>query len=281
MTLPSKARAAASSLLLGVLVWGGRASADEPAEAVYLKDGAVIRGKITEMKEGSHVSVALAGGQVARVRWDVVLRIEKAGGPPPVAPTPAAPAARAVGQSAATALVHIEAPEPVQLELVQGREGRIVCTSPCDIALPLDGAYRVTGSMRASKTFALAARAGERVVLEIDPSSRGAFAGGIVLLSVGGATFLLSGLVYLVASAADAISGGVSGVKTGSLAGMGIGVAGVAGGIVLIATNGSSGVDQRPGGAAPASAKVRRPLWADAPTREAPSAFTLPLTFSF
>lgn len=263
-------------------------------EAVYLKDGSVIRGRITELKEGSHVLVQLETGQVARVRWDFVARVERSGGaaplPPPATTGPAvatmpAPAAATTG---ATVIVHIESPEPVKLEAMRGRQATLVCESPCDIAVPIDSFYRIGGSIRASKQFKIAANPGERVVLHVDPTSKGGFVGGVILVSLGGVSLLIGSLVYLVSAAIDSLDNGrdADGGKTAGLVMMGLGAGGIGGGIALIVANGSSKVEQQRAGAPAASAelKVRRPEAAPARdpwTASIPAPVTFPFTVRF
>ncbi|HEX7664761.1 MAG TPA: hypothetical protein VF407_09625 [Polyangiaceae bacterium] len=64
---------------------------DEP-DAVMLKHGGVIKGKVTEILPGDHVTVAMTGGQNAIVRWDEVGSIARGGQlmkMPDAQPTPA------------------------------------------------------------------------------------------------------------------------------------------------------------------------------------------------
>lgn len=51
---------------------------DEP-DAVMLKHGGVIQGKVTEILPGDHVTVAMTGGQNAIVRWDEIGAVARGG----------------------------------------------------------------------------------------------------------------------------------------------------------------------------------------------------------
>lgn len=109
--------------------------------------------------------------------------------PPPPAPTaPAAPAAPAAATQALV-LVHIDSPDPVNLE-APNADGSwsAVCHSPCDRPLPA-GEYRIYGNgIRSSKSFQI--EPGSRTTLEVDPTSSGGHTAGIVLTVVGGVGLL-------------------------------------------------------------------------------------------
>jgi len=189
--------------------------------------------------------------------------------------------------------VHIDSPEPVTLELAVGdKGGRAMCEAPCDMAVPLEASYRITGKVRASRAFTIAARPNDRVLLTIDPASKGGFAGGVVMVSLGGVSMALGGLTYLVSAI---IYEGTShrtgsGGKTVGLVMVGLGVGAIAGGITMMVVNGSTGVDQAsaPSPAAPAPApaalRLREPTSERELTAEAaslPPAFVVPVTFRF
>jgi hypothetical protein len=85
-------------------------------------------------------------------------------------------------------LVHVDAPEAVDLQRRTGEKYppfEIVCTSPCDTLVPAEGDYRVTNdTIRTSRRFRLPDGAG-RTTIRVEPSSSIAFAGGIMLASLG------------------------------------------------------------------------------------------------
>ena len=71
-------------------------SADEP-DAVTLKHGGMIKGKVTEILPGDHATVAMANGQNAIIRWEEIGSISRGGtlikmDTPPPAPPPQATA---------------------------------------------------------------------------------------------------------------------------------------------------------------------------------------------
>ena len=102
-----------------------------------------------------------------------------------------------------TARVHIESETAVTLESSDGDRRApwtVDCTSPCDADLPLDKRYRLSGpEMRESRPFMLNGRPGEVIILHPHAASRAGFAGGIVLLSLGGLVTLVSLLAIAVA----------------------------------------------------------------------------------
>jgi hypothetical protein len=109
----------------------------------------------------------------------------------------------------AKALVHIQSPRHVTLDRKNPGEDEpwvTACESPCDVELPLDNDYRIVGSgVRPSGEFRLEGKPGERIVLEVNPSSKAVRATGILLGSLG-ITAIVSGL-YLWAGMLPATSG--------------------------------------------------------------------------
>ena len=74
-----------------------------------------------------------------------------------------------------------------------------VCTSPCDVDVPLDGTYRIRldGESGTSQPFELRTLPGwSRLTLKVDPSSRGAHAAGTAI-SVVGAIAVVAGVLVL------------------------------------------------------------------------------------
>lgn len=108
------------------------------------------------------------------------------------------------------ALVHVESPEPVDLERETGDRDdpfSIACTSPCDEWVPASGRYRIAGSgMRASGRFELRAGSG-RETLVASPASSAAFGIGIGAIVVGGIAIAFGALGLLSVSFNDDPSG--------------------------------------------------------------------------
>jgi hypothetical protein len=260
-------------------------------EAVYLRSGGMLRGSILEIVPNDHVSIVLPNGQMAIVQWSEITRIEKKA--PSQIPAPA-PLSTAVPPPApvqlATALVHIESESPVTLETGEGKSWSLVCSAPCDRALPLGPSYRITGpGIRNSGPFSLAARPGGSVVLQVDTASKGGFVGGIVLVSTG-AVAVVTGLVLVLvgAIASDTHSSCTSDCTPSAALASSFTEAGLitlisggiatAGGIALLATNGSTRVYQQPASAPqPARAAVFR---APEPFAASPPQLMIPL-FTF
>jgi len=252
----------------GLLLSSTAASAQETGtDQVVLKDGGMLRGTLIEILPGDHATLQLANGQNAKIRWDVIDHIIRNG----VAVNPTAQAAPAPTPSTASAptpttdqgsvFVHIDGGDvDIEMQTSSGvaPSGKAVrgiwatmCSTPCDQELPLSGSYRLAGSgVRASKAFKLNGRPGDHVIINADPSSTGAFAGGIVLVSVGVPVFVIGTFVELVvwivniASKADNSYTDTSGAQVVGLSMMGLGAAGVITGIVMIANNGSTHLDQ-------------------------------------
>lgn len=134
-------------------------------------------------------------------------------------------------------LVHIQSPEPVDLERGTGDFSDpfyVICTSPCDAWVPATDSYRIVGSgTRASRRFELLGSA-ERETLVVSPSSASAFGIGIAAIVLGAVTASIGTLAWLSDSFGD-------GPKLGLFAG---GLLAEAGGIALVVLNPSSRVAQ-------------------------------------
>lgn len=227
----------------------GATSASTGGDVIDLKSGGILRGTIIDAIPNGHARIQLATGEIATVPWQDIARIERGS---------AAPAAAATAPSAAEAppvWVHIEGSETAQLQRDTSgnhREWTTVCAAPCDKAVSPQYEYRIAGDgIRNSRVFTLSAGAGEHETLTVDEGSRGSFALGIVSASVGGLVMVI-GLVVVLANAAARLVDGSNGASTsgdrgGETLGWGIsavGLAGIIGGIVLIASNSKSGVTQ-------------------------------------
>jgi hypothetical protein len=222
-------------------------------DTVVLKDGGMIKGTLTEILPGDHATMQLATGQTATIRWDVIGHIERNGAPlqtaPPATAKPAAPAAAAPAPGPqGAAYVHIDADSDIRIERQIGAQWVGMCNAPCDRDLPLDSNYRIAGNgVRNSHAFKLSAsRPGDRIIIAVNPASKGGFVGGIILASIGAPVFLLGGFVLLIVAAVDASTthADTGGAKAVGWTMFGLGAAGIISGIVLIGNNSSTGVDQ-------------------------------------
>ncbi|WP_394837179.1 hypothetical protein LVJ94_09755 [Pendulispora rubella] len=218
-------------------------------DAVYLKDNNVLRGTLSEIVVGDHVTVMLTTGQSARILWSFVARIDHNGQPvdlsrAPQAPVPSATAPQVTTEPSGSVTVHIDGGD-VAIEQMRG--GWVaVCSTPCDRALPIGPSYRIVGDgVRASRAFMLGGQNGDRVVLDVDTASKGGFAGGIVLISLGSLFFVIGGFTLLVVALANAANTG----NTGSAEAVGWtmfggGAVGVLTGVLLMTSNSSTKVTQ-------------------------------------
>jgi hypothetical protein len=270
-------------------------------DTIYLKDGGMVRGTLVEMLPNDHATIQLPTGQSAVVAWGRIDRIEQATlQVAPMAPQVEVGARRHHAKEGATAFVHIDADTSIVLESLSDRGGwpywSRVCTAPCDAELPLGREYRLAGpDIRNSRPFGLMANPGQHVVLRVSGGSRGAFAGGIVLSSVGAAAIGV-GLVVLLFGAIGTCTGtdefgdctatqSNTGLETAgaiiTLAGVGL----VIGGIILTVSNARSHETQlvselfRAPPPRPETAWLRAPVWHDTAKDPAasPKPFGLPL----
>lgn len=102
-----------------------------------------------------------------------------------------------------TVSVHIDTPEPVELQMQQGDEWIPVCSSPCDRVVSTTNLYRIDGSgVRTSKPFRIMGNG--KVRLDVEPTSSANHAIGVVVVVTGGV-----GLVPAVGVTA-AVVGGVA-----------------------------------------------------------------------
>lgn len=262
---------------------GPPSTAPAPAgDVIHLKSGGQIRGTIVDVIPGSHARIQLATGEIATVPWSDIARVESARSPstpaPPPPPPPVAPTA-----PEARRLVHIEAPRQVALER-QSSNPRVwieVCSSPCDKYVSASGSYRIAGSgVRASRPFMLDAGTEERVVIDVDPGSKGWFVGGIVITSIGGGATIIGLLLALVGSATKDLSGSHdSSLETAGLTCAAIGALSTVAGLIALTSNSSStatlsSVAPAPGGA---DGSTRAPTWHASTPTGAPKPFALPI----
>lgn len=218
------------------------------ADVIELKNGGILRGSIIDAIPNGHARIQLATGEIATVPWQEIGHIERAAAAPPASATPEAAGAPSV-------VVHIEGSETAQLQRDANgnhREWVTVCSAPCDKAVSPQYDYRISGDgIRSSRVFSLSARGGEHETLTVDEGSRGGFVLGVVSASVGGLVMVIGLFVVLVNATASLVDGssGMSSSpdRSGETLGWGIsavGLAGIIGGVVLIASNARSGVTQ-------------------------------------
>jgi hypothetical protein len=216
------------------------------------------------MVPGHHATLLLASGQTAQIEWAQIAQIER--GQPAATPGPAAPAPPPAAPKK-VAVVHIEGDGSLRLEAKEGRSWRFLCASPCDREVDLADTYRVSGDgVRPTRQFTIDAQPGQRVVLTVDTASKAGFVGGIVLVSVAPVVSIVGLVVLLVGDVANDTGTKTTGaaLAIGGLAGIGLG-------IVLIAVNARSGLEQNVATRAALRDAEREPIWRD-PAREAAGA---------
>jgi hypothetical protein len=145
-------------------------------------------------------------------------------------------------------LVHIESPQPVDLERETGDRHDpfdVACTSPCDEWVPATGRYRIAGGgTRGSRRFELLANAGRETVV-VSPASSTAFGIGIAAIVVGAAAIAIGSLGVLANSFSDDPNGSSDNGRRNLALGVVVGGLVVeGGGIALVVLNASSRVDQ-------------------------------------
>lgn len=266
---------------------------------VYLRNGALYRGHVSEIIPGDHVTIVVVeGGETKRVSWSDVDRVIVGS---PAAPTPAGPPIYR-GAPATPPLpspmigprarVHLSSPRNTILyRRAAGSAGwMIACTSPCNEELPIGDTYRVTGNgIAQSKEFRLDAPPGGSVDVTIDPPSTGGMVlGG--LMAGGGATAAYVGLaLFLVGTRSEACTYDFYGasctpvdrdsLQTAGLITLGVGSVLTAAGLLVFLNNAKTDISQSSakGGASGAAgsaagavaspkldAYLRRPTWRDA-----------------
>lgn len=225
-------------------------------DTVTLKDGSILRGTLTQIAKGAHVSLLLSTSQTAQIRWDAIAKVERAGVPIDlvnVQPTAVAvnppPAVSATPSASGNVFVHMDASrDDLELEMDSGgaMNWEVVCTAPCDREVPTGRIYRINGSgVRKSKPFALQVPAGSRVTLTVDHGTTAGFVGGIILTTLGSPIVFIGALVTL---AGAAYTGNGSGaIVAGGLVVTGVGAALMVPGIVLVANNSGTTVKESTG----------------------------------
>jgi hypothetical protein len=269
-------------------------------DSVYLRNGGLFRGHITELVPKDHVTIEVDGGDTTRVAWGevdhvivgpVLLPPATSIAPPVVAsaPPPLPPPAEEPG----LARVHVSSPKPVFLyrRPPGSTAWEKVCESPCDAELPVSGTYRVTGNGIAAKELALNANAGESVVLEVAPSSTAGVVAGVALTVAGlAATNVAMAMepCHSAHAASTSCASSSDETRMSDVVGM-AGALALVGGIVLIVVSARTGVGVEshrheapsPPGPDPHAldAFLRRPTWRSVSSTERAALPTLPLVF--
>jgi F0F1-type ATP synthase membrane subunit c/vacuolar-type H+-ATPase subunit K len=286
-------------------------SASTTVDAVHLRNGGFYRGRVTEIVPGDHVTVVVApGGETKRIPWPEVDRVIVASTPVPPTPTASAPAASPPTPPAPMvgprARVHITAPKQVILyRRAAGTSAfQQVCTSPCDLELPIGDTYKLAGNgLSQNKELHLAAGPGGFVDIVVDPPSTG----GMILggfIAGGGATAAYVGLLMALIGQADAEgnscysstsacaereSDGKT-IRNAGLVTMVVGAGITVLGVVVFINSASTDIGQRTGGGAaqaPNDAFLRKPTWrsvassAESATGAPAAAFPLLFTHRF
>jgi hypothetical protein len=180
-----------------------------------------------------------------------------------------------------TVNVHLDTTSDLALERLRGSEWVTVCTAPCDLPLPFDGYYRVTGaSIRDSKPFRFEGASGDHLVLTPSTGSATAYDTGIFLTVTGGLGLSAAGwlLYYELINSIDYHS---QGVEKGTALGLELGGASALVttlGIVLIAGNPQSTVTQSSQARGEKSqTNVPAPSWRAHEFRGLPAASMVPI----
>jgi hypothetical protein len=147
-----------------------------------------------------------------------------------------------------TVVVHLDSPEPVNLEHrggigIERNPWEPVCHAPCDMAVPAGDEYRVTGpTVNNSKSFILKSGEGQKVTLQVTPGKQSKATAGYVLLGTGAGLAIAGTLVIVFGSrGGKTFPGGEGGADTSTtnnanynfiLAGTGLILGGVVAGVV-------------------------------------------------
>ena len=175
--------------------------------------------------------------------------------------------------------VHVDADAPAVLEL-HNRASRgwlPVCQAPCDVALPLSGAYRVVADgKRTSGAFYLDEAGSRSVRVGVETAPRTPLVWGVIGLGAGGALMAVGGLTLLYNEITGALScrggseyessptcGPNDGVNAAGYVMVGVGAAAVVLGALSLLTAAPTRVTVSPGSAAlsPQETWLRLPQW--------------------
>ena len=254
-------------------------------DTVHLRSGGVVRGRVTDIATGEHVTILTSTGELRTVPWSDVDRVVVANTDrPPVLPAPRAPKPAPpppmrpdpepmVGPFA---FVHIEASGTTYLYRAPHgtTDFETVCEAPCDMQLPINDDYKIGGNgTKTTARFKLNAPGGGSVTLRVDGANWFAIIGGGTLAVVGGMTSYVG---LLMAASSDHSSNESAG--TAGLACFLIGGTVAALGAWAFVRGNSTDIVQT--GPKPAKdAFLRSPSWRTASATEHGSAATFPLVF--
>ncbi|WP_437577209.1 hypothetical protein [Sorangium sp. So ce887] len=272
---------------------GASARADDGQDEVTLKSGGTIRGTVVSSEPGTSVKIIELGDKEVRViPWAQVSDVERGkfapksaaqpgpagpgyGAAPPPQPVPVpAPTLGAPG----VVRLHVESPKPVRVieeaSTTVGAYGgygfaihqfRPVCVSPCDKVIDGSDGRRYSLSpedMPPPDPFTVSQMTGD-VTLHVAPGSYGRRQGGFWLTVLGTTAVVTGGSFLLVDALVTSSSDGPkdTGLSTVSLVALIGGGAVLVGGIVLLATSGTSVTLEQRGGKPPGKAAQVKPRY--------------------
>jgi hypothetical protein len=252
------------------------APVDLGPDEVALKNGGMLRGTVVGLEPGKQVVIALPGtNELRTIPWEEVAEVQRGkharaatpAAPPTVASPPAVPAPMPGYPPVTTAApvpglvrVHINSDERVELREKIGESSgpvflgstsgqafigasheihyKVVCASPCDQVV--DGRSARDFSIGAdgvppSDRFRLAGRTGD-VTIDVDAGSVGRRIGGGLMIGFG----ILGPILGTVVVARAPEESNPAAVRAGGITAIAAGSALVIGGIVLVATSGTS-----------------------------------------
>lgn len=164
--------------------------------------------------------------------------------------------------------VHLRSYRPkdtARLYIEQGTDRwALACTSPCGIDLSPGASLRVTynDDVDNPHDFSLQTEGGREIQLLVKPASKGALAGGIVMISAGGVTALCGLIVLALSDLSRSSERGQVRLVGGVVTALGAGL--VIGGIVLLANRSreprTTQESTPPGGPPPAKGAIDVPV---------------------
>lgn len=199
----------------------------------------MLRGRVTEIVPGDHVTVLLMGGELKRVPWLEVDRVVVGNGPAggvsgggavpsPTTATPPAPPPM-VGP---TVRVHLKGTGVLHLYRRPAGTSDFVkaCESPCDIDVPVGDTYKVGGSgVTTTKEFRIdPVASGKFVEITVDGPNYFGIAGGGLLTLAGGISAYVGILLAL------AGTGGGDSSSAREVRNVGLGALLVGGGLIAV-----------------------------------------------
>lgn len=269
-------------------------------DTIHLRNGGLYRGHVTEIVPGDHVTILVEAQTEPKViPWGEVDRVivattpvpPSASGATPTHPIPPATPDQKIPFSGPTARVHVTSPSTVILYRHPAGTTSWVkaCTSPCDIELPLNDMYRVTGNnVSQSADFALHGSPGGTANVDVSPQSTagivfGGLIGGAGLLT--GYIGLLVTLVGLGGGADDDCCTSDSDKKSmvrGGLIAMGVGALLTVGGTLMFVASAKTDATAGPAGGSrePNDAWRKDPMWRTASEKTGLPAGEFPILFS-